>query len=87
MPHTCPASILHSFTAGAIVMMRYIPVRLIRKLAEELHGLNLSKFNVGDVLEVPGHTALMLMGEGWAVPMESAVLTARDISRPVSLES
>jgi hypothetical protein len=62
--------------------MRYIPVRLIRKPASELNGLDLSRFGVGDVMEVPGHTALMLMGEGWAVPLESAVLTARDISRP-----
>lgn len=67
--------------------MRYIPVRLVRKLAEEINDLDLSRFVVGDVIEVPGHTALMLMGEGWAVPMESAVLTSRDISRPVLLES
>jgi len=67
--------------------MRYIPVRLVRKLAEELNGLDLSRVGVGDVIEVPGHTALMLMAEGWAVPMESAVLTSRDISRPVLLES
>ena len=62
--------------------MRYIPVRLVSKPADNLKRFDLSRFAVGDVIEAPGHTALMLMGEGWAVPMESAVLAPRDISRP-----
>jgi hypothetical protein len=63
--------------------MRYIPVRLIRKLADEINGLDLSRYQVGDVIEVPGHTALMLMGEGWALPLDSPVLRSRDLSRPI----
>jgi hypothetical protein len=63
--------------------MRYIPVRLIRKPADKLNGLDLSKHQVGEVIDVPSHTALMLMGEGWAVPLESAILRSRDVSRPV----
>lgn len=63
--------------------MRYIQVRLVLKLADQLNGLDLSKYQVGEVIDVPGHTALMLMGEGWAVPLESAILSSRDLSRPV----
>jgi hypothetical protein len=62
--------------------MRYIQVRLIRKLADHIHGFDLSKYDVGDVFEVPSHTALMLMGVGWATPLESALLRSRDLSRP-----
>ena len=63
--------------------MRYIPVRLVRKPANHVNGLDLSKYEVDDVIEVPSHTALMLMGEGWANPVDSAILRSRDVSRPV----
>lgn len=41
-------------------------IRLIRKLASILNGVDLSKFHVGDVLVVPEATAAMLIREGWA---------------------
>jgi hypothetical protein len=63
--------------------MRYISVRLINKPADYINGLDLSTRQVGEVIEVPSHTALMLMGEGWALPLESALLRSRDVSRPV----
>ncbi len=41
-------------------------IRLIRKLADMLNGVNLSKLQVGDVAVVPEATAVMLIREGWA---------------------
>jgi hypothetical protein len=41
-------------------------IRLIRKLASRLNGVDLSKFLVSDVLLVPESTAEMLIREGWA---------------------
>jgi hypothetical protein len=41
-------------------------VRLTRKLALALNGLDLSRVNIGDVLLLPDSAASMLIGEGWA---------------------
>lgn len=41
-------------------------VRLIRKLAERLNGVDLSKARVGDSLDLPSKDARMLIAEGWA---------------------
>jgi hypothetical protein len=41
-------------------------IRLIRKLASVLNGVDLSNFAVGDVILVPEATAAMLIREGWA---------------------
>lgn len=62
--------------------MRYIPVRLTRKLANFINGLDLTHCAVGDIVEVPGHSALMLFGEGWAEPIDCDLLRARDLSKP-----
>jgi hypothetical protein len=41
-------------------------VRLMRKLAPVLNGVDLSKFQVGDVLDLSKPMAWMLVAEGWA---------------------
>jgi hypothetical protein len=41
-------------------------VRLVRKLALALNGLDVSRVAVGDVLSLPEETASMLIAEGWA---------------------
>jgi hypothetical protein len=41
-------------------------VRLTRKLAERIDGIDLSRHKVGDVLIVPSHQARLLVAEGWA---------------------
>ena len=41
-------------------------VRLIRKLAPLLNGVDLSRSEVGDYLTVPDKVATMLVKEGWA---------------------
>jgi hypothetical protein len=41
-------------------------IRLIRKLASIINDVDLSTFQVGDVIRVPEATAAMLIREGWA---------------------
>ena len=57
--------------------MRYISLRLLRKLASRINGLDLSRYEVGDVIQVASQTALLLMAEGWAVPLSSPLLPAQ----------
>lgn len=45
-------------------------VRLIRKLAEQIDGVDLTGRAVGDVLDIPDREALMLVSEGWATAEE-----------------
>jgi hypothetical protein len=43
-------------------------VRLIRKLAEKLNGVDVSTRCVGDVIDLPRREAELLVAEGWARP-------------------
>jgi hypothetical protein len=43
-------------------------IRLTRKLAECLDGVDVSACREGDVLDLPHRDALLLMAEGWAIP-------------------
>ena len=43
-----------------------IKIRLIRKLAPVINGVDLTMYRVGDVIELPRATAVMLILEGWA---------------------
>jgi len=45
-------------------------VRLIRKLADQLDGVNVSHRHVGDVLDLRPEQARVLVAEGWATPDE-----------------
>ncbi len=45
-----------------------IRIRLIKKLAAVLNGLDLSALCVGDVIELPDSAARMMIAEGWAEP-------------------
>jgi hypothetical protein len=42
-------------------------VRLTRKLAEEIDGIDLSDHHAGDVMQLPDPDARTLMAEGWAI--------------------
>jgi len=48
-------------------------VRLIRKFAECLNGVDLSHYHVDDVLDLPSREAELLIAEGWAVRSVGAV--------------
>ena len=43
-----------------------VQIRLIRKLAECLDGVDVSHYHAGDVLDLPSREAEMLLAEGWA---------------------
>jgi len=45
-------------------------VRLIRKLADQLDGVNVSQKRVGDVLDLGPEQARALIAEGWATADE-----------------
>jgi hypothetical protein len=45
-------------------------IRLTRKLAEAVDGIDLSLHHVGDWIDVSEHDADMLIAEGWALPTD-----------------
>jgi hypothetical protein len=47
-------------------------IRLTRKLADCLDGVDLSRHAVGDVFDLPGREACLLIAERWASPRERA---------------
>ena len=49
-------------------------IRLTRKLAERLDGVDLSSVREGEQIEVTPHEAELLIAEGWAVPSEHAAI-------------
>jgi len=49
-----------------------VQVRLTKKLAQVINGIDLSDRRVGDVVELPTHDAEILLAEGWASPVGSA---------------
>ena len=51
-------------------------VRLTRKLADCLDGVDVSSYNSGDVLEVTRREAELLIAEGWAVPLDAGSVDA-----------
>lgn len=69
---------LHERRAGDIAT-----VRLTRKLAESIDGIDLSNRQVGDVLLLPSRSARLLIAEGWAekVPHAAAAAQSRRVRR------
>jgi hypothetical protein len=47
---------------------RWMRVRLIRKLAEVIDGVDLSAHNPGDLLDLPESHGRLLVAEHWAIP-------------------
>jgi hypothetical protein len=43
-------------------------IRLTRKLSQLLNGVDISRRNVGDVIDLPRRDAELLLAEGWALP-------------------
>src|SRR5690349_17187274 len=57
--------------------LRRMRIRLTKKLAERLDGIDVSFRRVGDVLDLPLHDAVLLVAEGWARPVADTDLSAR----------
>jgi hypothetical protein len=58
-------------------------IRLIRKLAEQLDGIDMSAHCAGDVFESPQYEAELLIAEAWAVAVEEPRIGA--VNRRVAL--
>jgi RNA-binding protein YlmH len=43
-----------------------VRIRLTRKLAGRLNGIDVSNQQVGDIIELPDKAAAILIAEGWA---------------------
>lgn len=50
-----------------------VRIRLTRKLAAVLNGLDVSSLQVGDVIELPDSAARMMIAERWAEPVSEHV--------------
>lgn len=48
-------------------------VRLVKKLAEQIDGIDLTSHRVGDFLLVSQRAAALLIAEGWAEPAERRI--------------
>jgi hypothetical protein len=46
-------------------------IRLVRKLADNLDGIDVTGRHEGDVLDLPAERAALLIAEQWAVPVRS----------------
>jgi hypothetical protein len=57
-------------------------IRLTRKLANSLNGLDLSRVSVGDVIDLPDRVAMMLIREGWAERIADLGATQPESARP-----
>src|SRR5205809_2388315 len=60
---------MSSHLHNEVAVRLMIHVRLIKKLALRLNGVDLSSVNVGDVIELPDATSRMLIAEGWGEPV------------------
>src|SRR3954463_3834905 len=60
---------IHVTTQNACLRLRHpaMRIRLTRRLAEHLNGVDLSRRAVGDLFDLPPHDAEMLIAEGWAL--------------------
>ena len=45
-------------------------IRLVRKFANAINGIDLATVRVGDIVDLKIHQAVMLIREGWAEPLE-----------------
>ena len=49
-----------------------VRVRLTRKFAQIINGIDLSRARAGEELELTDHEAHLLIAEGWADPIDTA---------------
>jgi hypothetical protein len=62
-------------------------VRLTHKYAEMIDDVDLSRYHVGDTLELRGHDASLLIAEGWAEPVAERRDTHLPAEREIAADS
>jgi hypothetical protein len=60
-------------------------IRLVRKLADNLDGIDVSGHQEGDVLDLPAGRAALLIAEQWAVPVRGRERRAASTIKESSL--
>jgi hypothetical protein len=56
-----------------LLTVRSMRVRIVRKLADQVDGIDLSGRHVGDVIELPEPDARVIVAEQWAIPARRSV--------------
>jgi hypothetical protein len=51
--------------------MEIVGIRLTRKLADCIDGVDLSRWSVGETIRLEVRDALLLIAEGWAEPVQA----------------
>ena len=64
--------------------MRHIQLQLTQKVDHRINNYDLSKYDAGEVIEVPGYIALLLLAEGWATPVNSPVAPPHKFHHPTN---
>ena len=62
-----------------------VRIRLLRKLALLMNGIDVSRLSVGDIMELPDSAAEMMIAEGWGERVDAAMvaqLLAQEGSQP-----
>ena len=67
--HPSPATVSW-LNASAWSENTRVKVRLVRKYARAINGIDLSTHNVGDVMDLTAEQGRLLVAEGWAVNVE-----------------
>ncbi|HWF83470.1 MAG TPA: hypothetical protein VG222_01405 [Vicinamibacterales bacterium] len=62
---------------GLVDVMR---IRLVRKLADYLDGIDVSRYHEGDVVDLPRAEAELLIAEQWALPFSGPSRDVRAVS-------
>lgn len=60
----------HNLADDLLELCSIMRIRLTRKFALALNGVDLSKFSVGDEVDLPERSAMLLVLEGWAERVE-----------------
>ena len=63
------------------MVMAKMKVRLTRKHAERIDGIDLSGHEVGDMLDLPADEARLIVAEEWAHPDRRVVASATEYRR------
>jgi len=61
---------------------RMMRIRLLRKLADRLDGIDVSDYREGDVIDLPRAEAELLIAERWALPSHGRRDEVRAMSMP-----
>ena len=64
-----------------------VRIRLTRKLAGHLNGIDVTNQRVGDIMQLPDKAAAMLIAEGWAEAVTEPVPLPEPTTIPIKLLS